>query len=288
MPKEAFDRLWVSTVSMIRPGHDEGAVLRSPRPPRCASRSRCRRPRSRARSRPPARRGSAGWCGRSAPSRCGRSPRSPRQFMPAPAPGRRRCPRASPAGSARPEHEAGGREVAQQRGDAGALRRGVVGVLEARAVVDARRACSAASDSGIVVDRALQLDRHVLAAHAAHQRRLLLDEQDAAAVDHRDAVGHRLGLLDVVGGEDDRRAAGAQVAHDVPHALAELDVDPGGRLVEEQHLRPVRQRLGDQHPAHHAARELLHLGVALVPEASLVSSSSSQASSGGLPNSARV
>ena len=27
MPKEAFERLWVSTVSMIRPGHDEGAVL---------------------------------------------------------------------------------------------------------------------------------------------------------------------------------------------------------------------------------------------------------------------
>ena len=57
-----------------------------------------------------------------------------------------------------------------------------------------------------------------------------------------------------------------ELADDVPHALAELDVDAGGRLVEEEHLGLVGERLGDQHAAHHAAGELADLGVALVPE----------------------
>ncbi len=43
------------------------------------------------------------------------------------------------------------------------------------------------------------------------------------------------------------------VAHHVPHVLAQLDVDAGGRLVEKQDLRLVRQRLGDHHAALHAA-----------------------------------
>ena len=36
-------------------------------------------------------------------------------------------------------------------------------------------------------------------AELAHQRRLLFDEHDAAAVDDADAIGHLFGLLDVVG-----------------------------------------------------------------------------------------
>ena len=41
---------------------------------------------------------------------------------------------------------------------------------------------------------------------------------------------------------------------------------PAGGLVEEQHPRLVAQRLGDQHPALHAARQLHGLGVLLVPQ----------------------
>ena len=56
------------------------------------------------------------------------------------------------------------------------------------------------------------------------------------------------------------------VAHHLPHVLAQLDVDAGGRLVEEQDLRLVRQRLGDHHAALHAAGQRHDLAVLLVPQ----------------------
>jgi hypothetical protein len=66
-------------------------------------------------------------------------------------------------------------------------------------------------------------------------------------------ISHFLGLLDIMSGQDDGDARCAQLAHDLPHVLAQLDIDAGGRLVQEQDLRLVRQRLGDHHPALHAA-----------------------------------
>ena len=52
--------------------------------------------------------------------------------------------------------------------------------------------------------------------------------------------------------------------------LAQLDpgprVEARGRLVEEQHLRVVDQRVGEAQPLLHAAREALDVGVALGPE----------------------
>ena len=57
-----------------------------------------------------------------------------------------------------------------------------------------------------------------------------------------------------------------QRAHQLPHVAPQLDVDAGGRLVEKQDLRLVRQRLGDQQPALHAARERHDLAVLLVPQ----------------------
>ena len=56
------------------------------------------------------------------------------------------------------------------------------------------------------------------------------------------------------------------VAHHFPHALAQFDVDARGRLVEEQDLRLVRQRLRDHHAALHAAGQRDDLGVLLVPQ----------------------
>ena len=106
----------------------------------------------------------------------------------------------------------------------------------------------------------------LLLAELAHQLGLVLDQDDLALVDHADAVGHFLGFLDVVRGEDDGHAGGAQIAHHLPHVLAQFDVDAGGRLVEEQDLRLVRERLGDQHAALHAAGQRHDAVVLLVPQ----------------------
>jgi hypothetical protein len=108
-------------------------------------------------------------------------------------------------------------------------------------------------------------DQLLLAQHA-HELGLVLHQDDLAVVDHADPVGHLLGLLDVVRGQDDGDAAVAQVAHQLPHLAPQLDVDAGRRLVEEQDLRLVRQRLGDQHPALHAAGQRHDFAVLLVPQ----------------------
>ena len=62
----------------------------------------------------------------------------------------------------------------------------------------------------------VQMQRQLLLAELAHQLGLVLDQDDLAVVDHADAVGHFLGLVDVVGGQDDgharKRAASARPA----------------------------------------------------------------------------
>jgi hypothetical protein len=99
----------------------------------------------------------------------------------------------------------------------------------------------------------LEIEDHSLLAELTHQLRLVLDQNDLALVDHADAVGHVLGFLNVMRGQDDGHAGGAQIAHHLPHVLAQFDVDAGGRLVEEQDLRLMRERLGDEHAPLHAA-----------------------------------
>ena len=167
-----------------------------------------------------------------------------------------------------PKPDAGGLQRVEQRGDAGALALGVVGVGQLLAVggegemvgVERRR-------DG--VDGLVQLQRQLLAAELAHQFDLVLDQDDLALVDDADPVGHLLGLFDVMGGEDDGDARRAQRPHQLPHVLAQFDVDAGGRLVEKQDLRLVRQRLGDQHPPLHAAGQRHDPGVFLVPQRQL-------------------
>ena len=122
------------------------------------------------------------------------------------------------------------------------------------------------SSAGIDGHRLLQVQRQLLLAELLHQLGLLLDHDQLALVDHADAVGHLLGLVDVVGGQDDGDAAFAQAPHQRPHVAAQLDVHARGRLVEKQDLRLVRQRLGDHHAALHAARQRHDLVVALVPQ----------------------
>ena len=61
-----------------------------------------------------------------------------------------------------------------------------------------------------------------------------------AVVEHRDPVGQLVGLLQVLGGQEDGDAAGHQVPDDLPHVAAAARVQPGGRLVEEDHLAGCR------------------------------------------------
>ena len=88
-----------------------------------------------------------------------------------------------------------------------------------------------------------------------------------AVVDDGDDVAELLGLLQVVGGEQDGDALAVEAHHIVPELAAQLDVDAGGGLVEDQHRRVVHHRLGHHQPPLHAARERAHVGVGLVRQA---------------------
>ena len=62
----------------------------------------------------------------------------------------------------------------------------------------------------------------------------------------------------------------AQPPNQRPHVAPQIDVDARGRLVEEQHVGLVAERLGDHDPPFHAARQFNDPGVALVPQRKLV------------------
>ena len=61
---------------------------------------------------------------------------------------------------------------------------------------------------------------------------------DATVVEYRDLVGQLVGLLEILGGEEDRDAVGDQLADDLPHGAAAARVQPGGRA------RRGRSRVG--------------------------------------------
>ncbi len=77
---------------------------------------------------------------------------------------------------------------------------------------------------------------------------------DPAAVDDCHVVGELVGLLEVLGGEEDRRAFVIERPHLLPDRLAADRVEAGGRLVEEEHPWLVDQRRGEVEPALHPAR----------------------------------
>ena len=65
---------------------------------------------------------------------------------------------------------------------------------------------------------------------------------DAPLVHDRHLVGETVGLLQVVGGEQDGEAlVPGQVSYLPPHVCAGFRVEPGGRLVQEEHLGAVHQ-----------------------------------------------
>jgi hypothetical protein len=60
-------------------------------------------------------------------------------------------------------------------------------------------------------------------------------------VDDEHVARELVGLLEVLRGQQQRRAAGGQLADHVPHAEPAARVEPGRRLVEEQHGRGRRR-----------------------------------------------
>src|SRR6266566_4477048 len=84
------------------------------------------------------------------------------------------------------------------------------------------------------------------------------ERHDLAFVDDADVVG-LFGLLEVMGREEDRRAARApHFAEVFPQRAAGRDIEAGRGLVEEQDLRIVKQAAHDLELAPHASGERLH------------------------------
>ena len=81
---------------------------------------------------------------------------------------------------------------------------------------------------------------------------------DPAVVDHGDPVGELVGLVEVLRGEQDRRARGDEGAHDLPYLVAAARVQAGRRLVEEQQLGRDDDAGRDVQPASHPARVRPH------------------------------
>ena len=104
-------------------------------------------------------------------------------------------------------------------------------------------------------------DLEVLAADARLELARGALGDDEPVVDHRDGVGQRVGLVEVLRGEQHGGAVGDERADDVPHAQPAGGVEPGGRLVEEQHRRARHQAGGEVEAAAHAAGVGLHHAV---------------------------
>ena len=93
-------------------------------------------------------------------------------------------------------------------------------------------------------------------------------DHDPAAVDDRELRGEPVGLLEVVGGEQDRHPLlGGEPLDLPPHLGSRLGIEARRRLVEEQHVRAVEQSHGDVQAALHAAGVGLRLAVGGIGEA---------------------
>ncbi len=95
-------------------------------------------------------------------------------------------------------------------------------------------------------------------------------EDHLAIGQHQLAIAVALGLAEVVGRVDHRRAGAGEPVHELPEALALARVEPGRRLVEQQHGGRREQSDRDVHPLLVATREGRDLVVATLGEAGLL------------------
>ena len=102
--------------------------------------------------------------------------------------------------------------------------------------------------------RQLMAERLELGATGHHLHQLLqghlgLGEvaHAASATQQHEPVTHRVGVVRVVGDEDDAEAAVARLGDVLQHHAGLADAEGGGRLVEDQHPGPEVDRAGDRH-----------------------------------------
>jgi hypothetical protein len=79
-------------------------------------------------------------------------------------------------------------------------------------------------------------------------------------------VGEPVRLLKVLRGKENRHAGAGQLGDDLPHLLPAARVQPGGRLVQEDHRRLADQARREVEPAAHPAGVGLHQPAAGVGE----------------------
>ncbi len=94
--------------------------------------------------------------------------------------------------------------------------------------------------------------------------------QDAPVVHEQHPPRHGLDLVEDVARDHHRPALPAELAHEVDHPPAVHRVHPAHRLVEQQHLGVVGDRLGQLHPLAHALAVAADLPVLRVEELHLV------------------
>src|SRR5918995_2661987 len=99
-----------------------------------------------------------------------------------------------------------------------------------------------------------------LADVGLQRRRGALGDQTPAGDDPH-PVGEPVGLLEVLGGEEDRRPLVVELPHLLPDRPAADRVESRGRLVEEQDPGGVDQRRGEIEPASHPARVGAHTAI---------------------------
>ena len=109
-----------------------------------------------------------------------------------------------------------------------------------------------------------------LDVQSAQQAAHAITLHDAPAVDDGDVAAQALGFLQIVRGENDGGAAIVDLAQELPHRAADLDVDPGGGLIENQQPRLVHQRARDHQAALHAAGQAARDAPAPLPQLQLL------------------
>jgi hypothetical protein len=92
----------------------------------------------------------------------------------------------------------------------------------------------------------------------------------ATVVDDQDAVCQLVGLVEVLGREQERRPVGDELADNRPHADPARRVEAGRRLVEEEHRRPCHEAGSEVEPPPHPTRVLAHDAVGGVAQPELV------------------
>jgi hypothetical protein len=116
-------------------------------------------------------------------------------------------------------------------------------------------------------DGLAQVEHECLGMQLAQDLGHLVLLDDLAVVDDGHVPAQVLGLLEVVGRQND---GGAGVDwRRKSHGAADLDVHARRRLVEDEQSRPVHQGAGDHQAALHAARETAAAVPAPVPELQL-------------------